>query len=81
MIKLRDLAISFNVPKTWLSKTPFGMVSLGIIGNNLLLWTPKSNNYIDPEATTFGNDLEAEFGEFGASPSVRTIGFSLTLKF
>lgn len=80
-VKLRDISLSFMIPKKWLKRTPFGFLSFGIVGNNLLLWTPKENCFIDPELTTFGNDLEADFGEFGATPSVRTIGFSLTLKF
>lgn len=80
-VKWRDLSLTIIVPKKLLKRTPFGFMSIGMVGNNLMLWTPKENNIIDPEATTFGNDLEAEFGEFGATPSVRTIGFSLTLKF
>ncbi|MBN2891956.1 MAG: SusC/RagA family TonB-linked outer membrane protein [Bacteroidales bacterium] len=80
-VKLRDVSISVNVPNKWLQKSPFGMVSVGFVGNNLLLWTPATNNFIDPELTTYGNDLYAEFGEFGATPSVRTLGFSLTVKF
>jgi hypothetical protein len=80
-VKLRDLSLSFNLPEKILSKTPFGGISVGFVGNNLLIWTPKSNNVIDPEATTFGNDLDAEFGEFGATPSIRTLGFNITIKF
>ncbi|MEA2043719.1 MAG: SusC/RagA family TonB-linked outer membrane protein [Bacteroidota bacterium] len=80
-IKLRSASISFNMPKKWLEITPFGSASVSMIGTNLLLWTPESNNFIDPEATTYGNDLMADFGEFGATPSVRTVGFSLSFKF
>ena len=80
-IKLRDLVFSINLPNTILNKTPFGAASIGIIANNLLIWTPFSNNIIDPEMTTYGNDLLAEFGEFGATPTIRTVGFSISLKF
>lgn len=80
-VKLRDFSLTFNAPEKWVNKTPFGMMSFGIVGNNLLLWTPEENNFIDPELTTYGNDIYAEFGEFGATPSVRSIGFSLTFKF
>ena len=80
-IKLRTLSVSLNVPKKFLKRTPFGAVSMGIVGNNLLIWTPADNNFIDPEMTTYGNDLDAEFGEFGATPTIRQIGFSLTVKF
>ncbi len=80
-IKLRSASITYYLPDKWLKKSPFGEVGLSIVGTNLLLWTPKSNNFIDPELTTYGNDLRAEFGEFGATPSVRTVGFNLSFKF
>ena len=80
-IKLRTVTLSLNVPKKLLTKTPFGAASVGIVGNNLLIWTPEDNNFIDPEMTTYGNDLYAEFGEFGATPTIRQIGFTITLKF
>ena len=80
-IKLRTVSLSINLPKKIINRTPFGAVSFGIVGNNLLVWTPADNNFIDPEMTTFGNDFEAEFGEFGATPTIRQIGFSLTVKF
>ncbi len=80
-VKLRSLSIAYSLPQKWIQNTPFGDVSFSLVGTNLLLWTPKSNNIIDPELTTYGNDLSAEFGEFGATPSVRTIGFNLSFKF
>ncbi|WP_419520750.1 hypothetical protein, partial [Alistipes putredinis] len=33
------------------------------VGHNLLLITPKHQNYIDPESSNFGNDISSEFGE------------------
>jgi hypothetical protein len=80
-VKLRNLSINYTVPSKWLTKLPFSSFSFGFIANNLLMWTPRSNNIIDPELTTYGNDLEAEFGEFGATPSIRSMGFNLTFKF
>ncbi len=80
-VKLRDIVFTFNMPKRYLQKTPFGAASFGVVGNNLLIWTSKSNNIIDPEMTTYGNDLLSEFGEFGATPTIRSVGFKLTLRF
>jgi len=80
-IKLRSLSLSYQLPSKLVTKTPLQSVSLSMVGTNLLMWTPSTNNFIDPEATTFGNDIEAEFGEFGATPSVRTVGFSLSVIF
>ena len=50
-------------------------------GSNLLLWTPKGNTYIDPELTSWGNDLVGNFGEYSANPTMRSVGVNLQLKF
>jgi TonB-linked SusC/RagA family outer membrane protein len=80
-VKLREVVISYNFPKKWLAKTPFGEASFSIIGRNLLLFTPEDNQFIDPELTTFGNDLNADYGEFSAAPTTRSFGASLRFTF
>jgi TonB-linked SusC/RagA family outer membrane protein len=80
-VKMRDLTLSYNFPENMLNKTPFSTLSLTAYGRNLFIWTPKENNFIDPEGSTFGNDLRSEFGEFGGGPSVRTFGMSLKASF
>lgn len=79
--KLRDVVITYNFPAKWIKKTPFGKAQISLIGRNLLLYTPSSNHFIDPEVTTFGNDLNADFGEFTAAPTTRSIGVSLKVMF
>ncbi len=80
-IKLREVIVSYSVPAKILDKTPVGSIQLSVIGRNLLIITPKDQYYIDPELTTFGNDFEADFGEYGAQPSVRSVNFSMRLTF
>jgi TonB-linked SusC/RagA family outer membrane protein len=80
-VKLRRVALTYNLPNSILNKTPFEGISLTAYGNNLALWTPAENNLIDPEVTTFGNDLEGKFGEFTANPSTRSWGLNLKLNF
>jgi TonB-linked SusC/RagA family outer membrane protein len=82
-VKLREVSISYRLPKKMLSKTFIQEADLSLIGRNLLLWTPSSNTFIDPEATTFAdsNGLEADYGEYGAIPSTRSYGFSVRLSF
>jgi len=77
--KVREVTLTYNMPTSLVSKTPFTNVSASILGRNLWLWTPVENGMVDPEATQFGNDLAGEFGEFAAGPSARSIGFSLKL--
>jgi hypothetical protein len=56
-------------------------VHISVFGNNLLMWTPSSNTFIDPEASSFGNDLTGSFGEYSSNPSSRKYGFNVKVKF
>jgi hypothetical protein len=80
-IKLREVIISWEVPQKFLKMLPFSGLNLSVIGKNLLLWTPADQTFIDPELTTFGNDLQADFGEYGAQPSTRSLIINLRAVF
>ena len=80
-VKLRSVVLGWDLPKKWLAKTPFQAVKVSAYGNNLFIWTPSSNTFIDPEMTSFGNDLEGNYGEYTANPSSRRFGFNLMVKF
>jgi len=76
-IRLRELVIGYSLPKKMFTGKVISAINLSLIGRNLLLFTPKGNRFIDPETTSFGNNVAGDFGEFSSSPSVRNIGFSL----
>jgi len=80
-IKLREVTLGYSLPKKLISKTPFNNLSLTLVGRNLLLFTPESNQYIDPEVSTFGTDLNSQFGEFSSNPTTRSLGLTLRAKF
>jgi hypothetical protein len=80
-IKLREVILSYSFPQELFEKIFIGSLDVSIIGRNLLLWTPDDQTYIDPELTTFGNDLQADFGEYGAQPSTRSVSFNIRLTF
>jgi len=80
-IKLRSVVLGWNLPVSWLRNTPFEEIRLSAYGNNLLLWTPATNTFVDPETSSFGNDLSGKFGEYTANPSTRRFGFNLMVKF
>lgn len=79
--KLREVAIYYDFPTKWLTKTPFKKVTLGVVGRNLLLFTPKENNYIDPEASNLGNDILSEFGETTGTSTTRNFGGNIKVVF
>jgi TonB-linked SusC/RagA family outer membrane protein len=80
-IKLREVVLSYTVPQKYIERTFIEGLTFSVIGRNLFLWTPRSNQYIDPEVSTFGTDLQSQFGEFSANPSTRSIGFGLRANF
>ena len=79
--RLREVSLSYTFPKSMLAKTPFQQVSLALVGRNLLLFTPKENNYVDPEVSNLGNDLLSEFGETTGTSSTRNIGVNVKVVF
>lgn len=80
-LKLRDAGIAYQFPESWCSALHVRGVRLSFNVSNILLWTPRENPYIDPETTTFGNDVSAKFGEFNANPSNEFYSFGLNLAF
>lgn len=80
-VKLREVVLAYKFPSEILQNTYIQSLTFSVIGRNLFLWTPSSNQYIDPEVSTFGNDLAGQFGEFSANPSTRSLGFSLKATF
>ncbi|MDR1880371.1 MAG: SusC/RagA family TonB-linked outer membrane protein [Tannerellaceae bacterium] len=79
--KIREITLSYDVPKKALASTPLSKVTVSLIGRNLFLFTPKKNNYIDPEVSNLGNDLTSEFGETTSAASIRNIGGSIKIEF
>jgi hypothetical protein len=80
-VKLRNITLAWQLPKAWVTKAYLSDVTLSIFCNNVFTWTAKDNTFIDPEASTIGNDLEGMFGELYANPACRTFGFNVGVKF
>ncbi|MDQ7948795.1 MAG: SusC/RagA family TonB-linked outer membrane protein [Pedobacter sp.] len=79
-LKLRDVSLSYQLPAKLLGKTPFGRASIAISGANILLWTPKSNIFVDPESNVFGTN-NSQGIEYTSVPSTRTFGLTLNATF
>lgn len=80
-VKLREVTLSYSFPKRLMQKTPLTGLQVSLIGRNLFMWTPKANNFIDPESTNYGNDVRSELGEFAAAPTTRTFGAGVKVTF
>lgn len=79
-VKLRNITLAYALPSKCVSKIKLSGVTLSVFCNNVFTWTAKDNYYIDPEVSSWGNDLRGLFGELYSNPSCRTFGFNLTVK-
>jgi TonB-linked SusC/RagA family outer membrane protein len=80
-IRVRELNLTYSFSSKITDKLKLSALSLGVYGKNLFLWTPDENPYIDPEISTYGNEVASELGEFAANPSQRSYGAVLKLSF
>jgi TonB-linked SusC/RagA family outer membrane protein len=79
-VKLREVSIGYKLPQKWFNKTFIGSGNFSVFGSNLVLWTNKGNDYVDPEVNSGGASNLQGF-DFSARPSVRNYGFRLGLTF
>jgi TonB-linked SusC/RagA family outer membrane protein len=82
VIRLSEVTLGYSLPKSLLSKTPFGAISLTFTGRNL--WYnapnfPKHTNF-DPETSSFGAQNYTGL-EYNSAPSVKRYGVNLLLSF
>jgi TonB-linked SusC/RagA family outer membrane protein len=80
-VKLRNVTLAYTLPKSLVSKIYLNEITLSVFANNLFTWTHKSNRYIDPEVSSYGNDLQGLFGELYSNPACRNFGFNVGIKF
>ncbi|MCU7552385.1 SusC/RagA family TonB-linked outer membrane protein [Chitinophagaceae bacterium LB-8] len=77
-LKLREVSLSYQLPQDWVKKTPFTAIQVGLIGRNLVLWTPDENTYCDPETNSWGTGNLQGF-EYGSIPSTRSYGANVRI--
>ena len=80
-VRLQELSLSYQIPQKYYKKTPFGGLEAGIFGNNLILWTAKTNQFDDPEQTSAGATGNGQGFNFTARPSLRNYGFYVKVQF
>lgn len=80
-VRLQELSLSYHIPQKYYQRSPFGGLEVGVFGNNLILWTAKSNKYEDPEMTTEGATGNVQGFNFTGRPSLRNYGGYLKVTF
>ncbi|ULQ56226.1 SusC/RagA family TonB-linked outer membrane protein [Flavihumibacter rivuli] len=77
-VKLREVRVSYSLPKSWISKLRLHNATVSAVGRNLWI-IYKAVPHIDPE-TAF-NTGNAQGLESLSLPTVRSYGFNLSLQF
>ena len=80
-VKLRNITLAYSLPRKIVRKIYLSDVTLSLFCNNVFTWTHKTNRYIDPEASSYNNDLSGMFGELYSNPACRNFGFNVGIKF
>ena len=81
-VRLREVSLTYSLPKKYLQKTPFGKMSLSIVGQNLWFKAinfPKYLNF-DPEVSSLGVGNGQGF-DYLTGPTAKRIGFNFNLTF
>ena len=79
-LKFRELSLFYNFP-SFKGKNGFSSLSLGVFAKNLKFWVAKENTFADPEVGGVGAASDAVGIETTTTPSSRSIGAELRVKF
>ncbi|MEQ9298312.1 MAG: SusC/RagA family TonB-linked outer membrane protein [Cyclobacteriaceae bacterium] len=78
-LKLREVSLGYSLPRSILGNLPIQSLTFSVVGRNLALWT--ENPHFDPETLSFNGGTIVPGVEDMATPSSRSIGFNLNVKF
>jgi iron complex outermembrane receptor protein len=80
-IKLRELALSFDLPAAWTRHIPARNLRFSLIGRNLF-YLYKTLHNVDPESSTSTVDYRQGLNDYiGYHPTTRSLGFKITGSF
>lgn len=77
-VKLREVGISVNLPKKYISAIKLNQASIGFVARNILLWSELP--YFDPEASQGQGNMTSGM-DYMSLPQTTSYGFSLNLTF
>lgn len=77
-VKLRQVMLTYKLPKNLIGNTLFTDINFSLVGRNLAI-LHKNTPHIDPESS-FSDSNANQGQEFGQLPSARSVGFNIQLK-
>lgn len=78
-LKLREVSLGYNFPKTWLKNTGLNSVQLSVFGRDLAVISDFP--IYDPETAALNGNVMLQGIEMGQMPSPATYGFNLKVNF
>ena len=77
-IKLREMTLSYDIPRTFTDRAGLSGLTMSLIGRNLWIKTPDSNPHIDPETSSEASNVQGY--EYGQTPPARSFGFTVSVR-
>ncbi len=77
--RLRELSLSYQIPKNLLTNLPFGSASVTFVGRNLWFLAPNLP-HLDPEVSTYGAGNVQGVEQY-APPTTKNYGFNVKFTF
>lgn len=78
-VRLRNLNLSYSLPRKWIEGSLIQKVSVTFTGNNLWLYTPYSG--FDPESSQFGAGSNTQGFQGLRTPATKSYTFGVNLEF
>ena len=86
-VKLREVSVSYRLPKSFVNRFHIQNASFAVVGNNLFMWTKAGIKGLDPERAFRQNNGETSFGwtqgveYYNVMPWTGSLGFKLNVDF
>jgi TonB-linked SusC/RagA family outer membrane protein len=80
-LKLREVSLSYSLPKDFLGTSGFSNITIGVFAKNLKYWVAKENTFADPEVGGVGASSDAVGIETSTTPTSRSFGAEIKLTF
>ncbi len=82
-VKLREVSVTYHLPKSFVNRLKLQNVSLGVVGNNLFMWTKAGIKGLDPERAFRSNGAGWTQGVeyYNVLPYTGSLGFKLSVDF
>lgn len=84
-VKLREVSVTYHIPKSFVNKLKIQNASIAVVGNNLFMWTKAGIKGLDPEKAFEQNGTTGAWTQgieyYNVLPITGSLGFKLNVDF